>query len=195
VLQRWEGGIGTSAVTALTVALIALDVADRSFRRFWDTHALTADTVAGLMVVALTVLVVNQVLSRRQVAARARVIAAQAGFVLAQARRCVQAVRSLQSEEGDRDAAVDEARSYSLMLMVGAPVLIDSSVARAFLDQAQRLAVEVARFLTQSEHAGPGLSGYVGGLEEAIEHLRAAAAPLLDVLTSSERSVVQGQSA
>ena len=115
--------------------------------------------------------------------------------MVAQGRRCVQAVRSLQSEEGDRDAAVNETRSYSLMLMVAAPVLIDSSVARAFLDQAQRLAVEVARYLTESEHAGPGLSDHARGLEEAIEHLRAAAAPLLDVLTSSERSVVQGHSA
>lgn len=194
MLQRWEGGIGTAAVTALTVALIALDVADRSFRRFWATHALTADTVAGLLVVALTVLVVNQVLNRRQLAARSRVIAAQAGFVVAQGRHCVQAVRSLHSEEGDRDTAVNEARSYSLMLMVAAPVLIDSSVGRAFLEQAQRLAGEVARFLTESDHAGPG-SDHARGLEEAIEHLRTAAAPLLEVLTSSERSAVQGQSA
>jgi hypothetical protein len=194
VLSRWEAGIATVAVSALTVALVILDIVDRSVRRFWQTHALTANTVGGLMVLALTVLVVNQVLSRRQIASRSRVIAAQAGFVLGQARRCVRAVRSLQGEEGDRDAAINEARSYSLMLMVAAPVLIDSSVARAFLDQAQRLVGEVARILAQSELGDSTLGDDAGGLDEAVDHLRAAAAPLMDVLTSRERSIVQGQS-
>ncbi len=147
------------------------------------------------MVLGLTVLVVNQVLTRRQFADRSRVVAVQAGFVLGQARRCVQAVRSLQTGEGDRDTAADESRSYSLMLMVAAPILIDSPVARDFLDQAQRLAEEVARILALPKHAGPSLSGETSGLDEATEKLRAAAGPLLDVLTSSERSLVQGQSA
>ena len=194
MLPRWEAGIATVAVSALTVALVILDIVDRSVRRFWQSHALTADTVGGLMVLALTVLVVNQVISRRQIASRSRVIAAQAGFVLGQARRCVQAVRSLQGEEADRDAAINAARSYSLILMVAAPVLIDSSVSRAFLDQAQRLAGEVARILNQSELGASSLGDDPGGLEEAVDHLRAAAAPLMDVLTSGERSIVQGQS-
>jgi hypothetical protein len=150
VLPRWQGGVATAAVTAIAVTLVILDIVDRDVRRFWQTHAVTTDTVAGLLVLGLTVLVVNQVLSRRQFGDRSRVVAAQVGFVLAQARRCVQAVRALQSGEGDRDAAVDETRSYSLMLMVAAPVLIDSPVARAFLDQAQRLAGEVARILSLS---------------------------------------------
>lgn len=194
MLQRWEAGVATAAVTAVAVVLVILDVVNHTVRRFWQTHALTADTVGGLMVLALTVLVVNQVLSRRQIASRSRVIAAQAGFVLGQARRCVQAVRSLQGAEGDRDAAINEARSYSLVLMVAAPVLIDSSVARAFLDQAQRLAGEMARILTQPELATSSLSDDAGRLDEAVDHLRAAAGPLMSVLTSGERSIVQGPS-
>jgi hypothetical protein len=144
------------------------------------------------MVLGLTVLVVNQILSRRDYAARSRVVAAQAGFVLGQARRCVQAVCSLQRGEGDRDAAVDGARSYSLILMVAASVLIDSPVARAFLDEAQRLSGQVARILAPSDHAAPSLSDHPRELDDAINHLRAAAAPLLEVLTPSERSVVRG---
>jgi hypothetical protein len=194
VLPRWQAGFATAAVTALAVALVILDSTDRGARRFWATHALTTDTVAGLMVLGLTVLVVDQVLTRRDVAARSRVVAAQAGFVLGQARRCVQAVRPLQSGGGDRDAAINESRSYSLMLMLAAPVLVDSPVARAFLDEAQRLAGEVARILVPSAQVGPSRSDYPGGLDEAITHLRAAAAPLMDVLTPSERSVVQGGS-
>jgi hypothetical protein len=194
VLPRWQAGVATGTVTALALALVILDIADRGPRRFWETHALTTDTVAGLLVLGLTVLVVNQVLTRREFSARSRVVAAQAGFVVGQARRCVQAVRSLQSGEGDRDTAVDASRSYSLMLMVAAPVLIDSPVARAFLDQAQRLAVELARILDPSVRPGSGPTDNAGGLDEAIEHLRQGAAPLLDVLTPSERSVVQGSS-
>jgi hypothetical protein len=171
---------------------VILDIANRGLRRFWDAHALTSDTVSGLMVLGLTVLVVNQVLIRRQLAARSRVVAAQAGFVLGQARRCVQSVRSLQSGEGDRDSAVGESRSYSLMLMVAAPVLIDSPVGRSFLDQAQRLAAELTRILARSEPGGSTPTDETGGLDLAIKDLRAVAAPLLEVLTPSERSVVQG---
>jgi hypothetical protein len=191
VLPHWRAGVATIAVTALAVALVILDIANHNVGRFWRTHALTADTVAGLMVLGLTVLVVDQVLTRRQFAERSRVVAAQAGFVLGQARRCVKAVRSLQSGDGDRDAAVNESRSYSLMLMVAAPVLIDSPVARAFLDQAQRLAGEVARVLAPSEPAGGDPRDDPRGLDQAIHRLREAAAPLLDVLTSSERTVLE----
>ena len=192
MLPRWQAGVASLAVTALAAALVILDLANHNVRRFWATHALTTDTVAGLVVLGLTVLVVDQVLTRRQVADRSRVVAAQAGFVLGQARRCVTAVRSLHSGDGDYDSAVNESRSYSLMLMVAAPVLIDSPVARAFLDQAQRLAAEVAGVLTSSQHAGSGQKSNPHGLDDAIDHLRAAAAPLLDVLTSSERTVVEG---
>jgi hypothetical protein len=76
VLPRWQAGVATIAVTALVAALVILDIANRDVRRFWATHALTADTVAGLMVLGLTVLVVDQVLTRRQFAERSRVVAA-----------------------------------------------------------------------------------------------------------------------
>ncbi len=87
MLPRWQGGVATIAVSAIAVAVVILDVADPSLRKFWAGHALTADTVAGLLVLALTVLIVNQVLIRRQITSRARAVAAQAGIVLAQGRR------------------------------------------------------------------------------------------------------------
>lgn len=193
MLPSWQGGVATAIATAAAAVLVILDLADRTLRRFWAGHALTTDTVAGLLVLSLTVLVVNQVLARRQYADRSRVVAAQAGFMLAQARRCVQTVRSYQSGSADRDAAVEEARSYSLMLMVAAPVLIDFPVARAFLDQAQRLAGALASVLVLPETDKPRAGKDDQRLDDAIDHLKAAANPLLAALTDTERSLVQGE--
>lgn len=190
MLPRWQGGLATIAVTALTLALVVLDVADRGVRHFWETHALTADTVAGLLVLALTVLIVNQVLSRRQLTGRSRAVAAQAGIVLMQARRSVKGVLAAHDGAGERDSARDELRTYVLMLLVSAPVLIEDPIARRFLEQSQRLAAELARVLAPSDEPAVIGSGSGRGLEEEIEHLRVAAAPLLAVLTTDERSAV-----
>ena len=92
MLPRWQGGVATVAVLVVALVLVALDVADRSVRHFWETHALTTDIVAGLLVLALTVLIVNQILSRRQLTDRSRAVAVQAGIVLVQARRSVKSV-------------------------------------------------------------------------------------------------------
>ena len=96
-----------------------------------ETHALTTDTVVGLLVVALTVLIVNQILSRRQLTDRSRAVAVQAGIVLVQARRSVKSV-FLVTRDGaaDQDSARDELRTYSIMLLVSAPVLIEDRIAR-----------------------------------------------------------------
>jgi hypothetical protein len=42
---------------------------------------------------------------------------------------------------GDRDTASDEFRTYMIMLLVGAPVLIEATVSRNFLEQAQSLTI------------------------------------------------------
>jgi hypothetical protein len=182
--------VATAIAIALAVALVALEVTSRAVRRFWDGHALTADTVAGVLVVGLTVLIVDQLLMRRQFIQRSREIAVKAGIVLAQARRSVEPVRSVREGGGDRSAAADEFRTYVLMLLVSAPVLIDSPVARRFLEKAQRLAGELGSILTPSAVASSIGIGLPGGLEEAIEGLRAAAAPLLASLSSDELAAV-----
>ena len=55
-------------------------------------HALTTDTVAGLLVLLITVLVADQVVRLRQINGRARAVAAQAAIMVNQAIRSAQAV-------------------------------------------------------------------------------------------------------
>ncbi len=190
MLPRWQGGLATIVISVITVAVVILDVADQSVRKFWAGHALTADTVAGLLVLALTVLIVNQVLIRRQISSRARAVAAQAGILLAQGRRAVTAVLAVRDGHGERDSAGDELRTYLLMLLVSGPVLIEDPVARRFLELAQRLGAEMAHVLSPSDlHSIIG-SHPAEGLEAAIEGLRGVAAPLLAVLKEGEQSAV-----
>jgi hypothetical protein len=65
--------------------------------------------------------------------------------MVSQAIRSSQAVSQALTDSGDRDAAGDEFRTYMMMLLVSAPVLIDAKASRNFLEQAQYLGGEMAR--------------------------------------------------
>ena len=206
MLTRWQGSLAAIAVTLGTVALVILDLADRGVRVWGDTHAITTDTVGGLLVLLITVLVVDQVVSIRQLNDRARAIAAQAAIVVTQARRTVQAVSQAVNPhdgQGDRDAAVDEFRTYMMMLLVAAPVLIDAKVSRDFLEQAQVLGAELAKALAETAKPADGAAdaparragtGKVSTarLNEAVQRLREASTPLLQVLDPETRSIIRG---
>jgi hypothetical protein len=56
--------------------------------------------------------------------------------VAAQAVRSATAVSSLIDGSGDRGTASDGFRTYMMMLLIRAPVLIDDPAARRFLEQA-----------------------------------------------------------
>jgi hypothetical protein len=190
VLTRWQGATGAIVITLGTVALVILDQADRGVRFWWLTHAFTTDTVAGVLVVLLTVLVVDQVVRGRQILDRARAISAQAAIVAAQATRSVQAVSAAVSGSGDRDAAGDAFRTYMIMLLVAAPVLIDAKVSRNFLEEAQRLGGEMGHVLATMTRGPKGTTPSVQRLDAAVQRLTAAAAPLMAQLTPEERNAV-----
>jgi hypothetical protein len=111
VLSRWQGGTAAIVVMLVAGGLVILDFSDGALRRWWSAHALTTDLVAGLLVLLLTVLVVDQVVRLRQINDRGRAIAAQAAIVVTQAIRSSQAVSQVLAGSGDRDAAGDEFRS------------------------------------------------------------------------------------
>jgi hypothetical protein len=121
VSNRFLGWPPAVLATLITVALVVGELADAGQRRWWATRPLTTDTVAGLLVLLITVLVVNQLLNRRQSRQRAHAVAAQAAIMAAQAARSAQAVSALADGSGDRDAASDGFRTYMLSCSLARP--------------------------------------------------------------------------
>lgn len=173
------------------LALVVGELVDAGQRRWWEGRPLTTDTVAGLLVLLVTVLVVNQLLNRRQAVQRGRAVAAQAAIMVAQAARSAQAVSSAIGGSGDRGAGSDGFRTYMVMLLVGAPVLIDDPVARRFLEQAQYLGGVMARTLVATDRSPAGAAAPGDGLDDALRQLQDAAAPLLQLIDPQMRDTVQ----
>ena len=195
MLTRWQGGTAAVIVTLLTCALIIDDLTDSAARRWWDGRAITTDTVSGLLVLLITVLVVDQVVRRRQIADRSQAIASQAAIMVVQARRTVPAVSRAVAKgaaDSDRDAAYDELRTYMMMLLVAAPLLIDIPVSRSFLEQAQVLGGEMAHVLAAAGKARDGAAISTDRLDDAVKRLRAASDPLLQILDPDARTAVLG---
>jgi len=195
VLSRWQGGLAALVVTLLTSVLVILDIDDRAMRRWWDGHALTSDTVSGLLVLLVTLLVVDQVVRLRQLNDRARAVAAQAAIIMTQAERGLQSVSQAvakDANDSDRDAAFDELRTYMMMLLVGAPVLIDAKVSRTFLEQAQAVGGLMARALGVTARSSDRAPAPDARLLAAVKKLRAASTPLLQVLDPQTQAAVRG---
>ena len=177
--------------TVITLAIVVGELTDARQRRWWAARPLTTDTVSGLLVLLVTVLVVNQLLNRRQARQRGHAVAAQAAIMVAQGARSAKAVSSLIDGSGDRDAASDGFRSYMMMLLTGAPVLINDPIARHFLEQAQYLGGIMARTLTLIDGSPHGPAVSADGLNDAMQQLRSAAAPLLQQLNPEMRDAIQ----
>jgi hypothetical protein len=175
-------------VVAITALLAVLDLTVETARHWAAEHAFTTSTVSGLLVLAITFLVVNQVVKIRQYRDEAQAIAAQSAILLGQASRAARAVSSAGDGSDERDAASEEVRTYLTMLLIAAPVLIEISVPRAFLEQAQQLGAVLASTLSAvpKNPAGEGIS--IARLDDAVGRLRAAATPLLQVLTPAQRA-------
>ena len=192
MLSRSQGGFGAAAVTLVTAGLIVAEIDDLGFRRWWAAHPLTTDTVGGLLVLLITVLVVDQLVRIRQLNDRAQAVAAQSAIMMAQATRSVTAVSAVVDGSGDRASALDEVRTYMVMLLVSAPVLIDGAVSRAFLEQSQGLGGELARALTVTKSKDSPSEYSRSSLDKAVASLRTASLPLLRPLGSDERVAAMG---
>jgi hypothetical protein len=190
VSTRLIGWPAAVLVLLITVSLVVSEINETGPRRWWAAHPLTTDTVAGLLVLLVTVLVVNQLVNSRQAKQRGRAVAGQAAIVVAQASRAATAVSSALGS-GDEGDGSDEFRTFMIMLLVAAPVLIDDPVARRFLERAQYLGGVMARTLaTASKPAGVPAPG-ADLLGDATEQLRRAAAPLLSQLSPDIRESIQ----
>ena len=195
---RLIGWLAALLAMLVTLALVAGELTNAGQRRWWAARPLTTDTVAGLLVLLVTILVVNQLLNLRQARQRGHAVAAQAAIMVAQATRSAKAVSAVIDGSGDRGAASDGFRTYMMMLLIGAPVLIDDPVARRFLERAQYLGGVMAAALAAIDRSAggaavPGRAAVPGDrLGDAMQQLQDAAAPLLQLLHPAMRDSMQG---
>ena len=185
------GWLAAGLVMLVTVALIVGEITNAAQRSWWGSHSLTTDTVSGLLVLLITVLVVNQLLNLRQDRQQSHAIAAQAAIVMAQAAQSAGDVSSVIGGSGNRHDAADADRTYMLMLLISAPVFIDDPAARSFLAQAQDLGGEMTRTLALAHSSTDGAAGPGDRLDDAMQQLQSAAAPLLQLLGPKVRDSIQ----
>jgi hypothetical protein len=200
VLKRWlalSGGwrawSGAVTVLAITALLVVLDIGVGSVHRYWSRHSFTSSVLSGLLVLLLTVLIVDRVTRFRKLRDQSRAIAAQAAIVLAQAERATDLIMRASTSDDDREAASGELRTYTLMLLISAPLLIDARVSRAFLESAQRVAGQLSRALRAS--GDKQAEQTKARLEDGVGQLRQTAAPLLQALNRDERAAVSSDEA
>ena len=189
-LPAWSGAV---IVTVITLALVGLDLTDGSVHRYWSRHSFTSSVLSGVLVLLLTVLIIDRVTRMRQLKNQSRAMGAQAAVILAQAVRTADAITKPSPADEDRDEASDELRTYTQMLLTSAPLLIDASVPRTFLETAQRVAAQLYRALRQSQN------GTTQDVESQLNHeiarLRQTAAPLLAGLNREQRAAVSSDEA
>ena len=173
----------------MLIALVAIDIVDRGVRLWFDTHAFTTDALTSVLVLLITVLIVNRIVSVRQQRDRRLVIAAQAAIIGRQARRTVDLVREALDHPDQREPASDELRTYMAMLLVSAPVLIESPTARTFLERAQRLAA----LMSIAMENDPSRGSVAARLDVAADAMRDAVEPLLAVLNRSQLRAVESE--
>jgi hypothetical protein len=192
MLSRWLGGLAAATVALVACVLVILDLTDAGLRRWWDDHALTTATVTGLLVLMITVLVVDQVVRLRQGTSRARAVAIQVAILMTQANTASRAVSQVLADSGDRDMAYEEFRTYTMMVLAVAPVLIDARTSRNFLERAQELDGEMAQALSLLATV-PGQEKFPAAqLDDTLQALKSASIPLLQNLTPELQSAVRG---
>jgi hypothetical protein len=183
-----------AAAVALTlVGLIASDLAIGGFRTWWDRHSLTGSIVSSLLVLAVTGLIVDEVVARRQRRERASSVAVQGLIVFGQAERACDALTSNDMDDSRYKSAVEELRTLATMLLTASPILFDDPEARQFLEQVERFSVSMFR----AAYASSGSTLSADNRERLkVERVRlkATVEPLLMRIPLQDRALLEGSS-
>jgi hypothetical protein len=178
------------ALAALTATVVS-DVWISRTRSWWERHSVTGSTVSSLLVLAVTVLVIDEVVARRGRNERARVVAVQGLIVYGQIRRSHDAVLAQGADGSGSDAAVDELRNVANMLLIAAPMLFDDPTARTFLEEAQRFSAIMIRIAVA--RTGTALTDRDRQrLSDGAARLQAAVAPLIARLPKPDAALLEG---
>ena len=180
--------VAAAAVVLTIAALVACDLWVRGVREWWDQHALTGSVITSFLALAVTALIVDEVVARRQRKERAVTVAVQALIVYGQARRTWDAVTSNAAGDGSSRSPDDEFRTLAIMLLTASPSLFDDPVARQFLDEVERFSASVYQMV-----ARPGKPQSDDGHRESpVARLQAAAEPLFARIPGQDRSLLEG---
>lgn len=131
--------IAAVVVSVALATLLVCDISIHGFRAWWNAHSLTGNIVSSLLLLAVTGLVVDEVVARRQRRQREVSVAAQALIVYGQARRTCEALVGPKPDDSDLRAAKEESRDLASMVLTASSSLFDDPAGREFLRRVQRL--------------------------------------------------------
>jgi hypothetical protein len=188
-------------VTAATVAdylvvLVVCDLSIGSFRAWWDRHSLTGSIVSSLLVLAVTALIVDEIVARRQRKERAITVAVQALIVYGQGRRTWNAVKSSAADGkgtgNGAGSALEEWRALANMLLTASPALFEDPEARRFLEEVERFSGLILSRFRRSD--GTLADDDRQHLEAEFSKVEQAVGPLMARLPKADESLFAGPS-
>jgi hypothetical protein len=177
-------------VAVALLVLVGCDLWIGSVRTWWDHHSLTGSVVSNLLVLAVTGLIVDEVVARRQRRERGVSVAVQALIVYGQTRRAYEAITADAGDDPSSDRGPDELRTLAGMLLTAAPNLFDDPPARRFLEQVERFSVSMIRAVSPSSAPGPGADGRTK-LTAELSEVKTAMEPLLARIPIKDRALLE----
>lgn len=185
--------MSAAVVAVALVALVACDVWIGSVRTWWDRHSLTGSVVSNLLVLAVTALIIDEVVARRQRRDRSVSVAVQGLIVYGQARRTHDAIVASGADGQPAGDAADELRTLANMLLTSSPSLFDDPAARRFLDQVERFSVTMFRVVSTA--TGGALEAHDREqLSKEMARVRETVQPLLTRIPPEQRRLLEGTS-
>jgi len=188
--------VTAAAVAACLVGLVVCDLSIGSFQAWWDRHSLTASIVSSLLVLAVTALIVDEIVARRQRKERATSVAVQALIVYGQGRRTWNAVKASAADGkgkgNDAGSALEEWRALANMLLSASPALFEDPEARRFLEEVERFSALILSRLHRDD--GTLRDEDRQHLEAEFSNVEQAVGPLMERLPKTDESLFEGPS-
>jgi hypothetical protein len=187
--------VTAGVVAASIVVLVICDLSIDSFQAWWGRHSLTASIVSNLLLLAVTGLIVDEIVARRQRKERSSSVAVQALIVYGQSRRTWNAVKSSATGEkgggNEAGSALEEWRALATMLLTASAALFDDPEARRFLEEVERFSGLILSRLNRSDGT---LTGDLQHLESEFSKVEQAIDPLMARLPKADDSLFEGPS-